>query len=122
MVFSREGGYSPFWHPSGRELFFIADDPRPATLLMMAVDFTSGTSRRVGTPKLLFEFNPRLLDLSHTPAAAFDLTGDGQSFYAVQHSTPPPHPVVTHINLIPNWFEELKAKVPARQASRKPRP
>ena len=26
--------------------------------------------------------------------------------------TPPPPPVVTHINLIQNWFEEVKAKVP----------
>jgi hypothetical protein len=24
---------------------------------------------------------------------------------------PPPVPAVTHINLIPNWFEELKARV-----------
>jgi hypothetical protein len=25
-----------------------------------------------------------------------------------------PQPVVTHINLIQHWFEELKAKVPVR--------
>jgi hypothetical protein len=27
--------------------------------------------------------------------------------------TPSPPSAVTHINLIQNWFEELKAKVPA---------
>jgi len=43
----------------------------------------------------------------------YDVAPDGQRFYARQARNPPPPPVVTHINLIQNWFEELKAKVPA---------
>ena len=31
---------------------------------------------------------------------------------AVQRAAPPPAPVVTHITLIQNWFEEPKAEVP----------
>jgi hypothetical protein len=31
---------------------------------------------------------------------------------AVQTPAPPSRPLVTHINLVFNWFEELKAKVP----------
>ncbi len=41
-----------------------------------------------------------------------DVAPDGQRFYAVERVKPPPAPPVTHINLIQNWFEELKAKVP----------
>ena len=37
---------------------------------------------------------------------------DGQRFYAIQAQAPPPTPVVTYIDLIEHWFEELKAKVP----------
>jgi len=36
----------------------------------------------------------------------------GQRFYVLQLRPAPPPPVVTHINLIENWHEELKAKVP----------
>jgi hypothetical protein len=45
----------------------------------------------------------------------FDVAPDGQHFYGTQVQAPPlPPPPVTHINLIQNWFEELKAKVPAK--------
>ena len=44
-----------------------------------------------------------------------DVAPDGQRFYAVQARTPVTYPAVTHINLVQNWFEELKAKVPARR-------
>jgi hypothetical protein len=45
----------------------------------------------------------------------YDVSPDGQQFYAVQTRTPPPKPVVTYINLIENWLEELKAKVQSRK-------
>jgi hypothetical protein len=34
-------------------------------------------------------------------------SSDGQRFYATQDRTPSPPRVVTHINIIQNWFEEL---------------
>jgi hypothetical protein len=60
----------------------------------------------------LFEFDRRELDFQGYPSRRYDVTPDGQRFYVVQWRIPPPPPVVTHINLIQNWFEELKAKVP----------
>jgi len=42
----------------------------------------------------------------------YDVAPDGQRFYVVQTPTLPPPPVVTQINLVLNWFEELKSKVP----------
>jgi hypothetical protein len=37
---------------------------------------------------------------------------DGQRFYAVQFEPLPSRPPSTRINIVLNWFEELKAKVP----------
>jgi hypothetical protein len=45
----------------------------------------------------------------------YDVARDGQRFSVVRRPTPTPPPVVTHVNLILNWFEELKAKVPPAQ-------
>lgn len=45
-----------------------------------------------------------------------DVAPDGQRFYVVQSRTSLAPPVVMHISLIQNWFEELKAKVPGGQA------
>jgi hypothetical protein len=42
---------------------------------------------------------------------------DGQPFHTSRTPKPPPAPVVTHINLVLNWFEELKAKVPTSSYS-----
>ena len=83
---------------------------------MMAVDFESGSPPRIGTPRLLFEIDPQLRFYGN-PVWSFDVTPDGQRFYVVQAGPAPPPPVVTHINLIQNWFEELKAKVQSGQAT-----
>jgi hypothetical protein len=67
---------------------------------------------RIGRPRPLFEFDNRDLGLSCTPVRCCGVAPDGQRFYATLLLAPPPQPPVTHINLITNWFEELKAKVP----------
>jgi Tol biopolymer transport system component len=111
---SLEGGSSPAWNPNGRELFFDTGLPAP-TRRMMAVDFAPGSPPRIGRPQTLFEFDPTDLVFACLPSRCYDVALDGQSFYAMQVRTPPPRPVVTHINLIPNWFEELKAKAPVKR-------
>jgi hypothetical protein len=68
---------------------------------------------RIGRPRTLFEYKSlRDLTFDCGPSRCYDVAPDGQRFYAVQAAAPPPASVVTHINLIQNWFEELKAKVP----------
>jgi hypothetical protein len=44
----------------------------------------------------------------------YDVSSDGERFYGWQQTVSPNPAPVTHINLVMNWFEELKAKVPAR--------
>ncbi len=109
---SVEGGWSPAWHPSGREIFFESLPDPGGKRRMIVVAFTPGSPPTIGHPTDLFSFAPRDLLMACTQVRCYDVARDGQRFYAVQQSFPPP-PVVTHINLIQNWAEELKAKVPA---------
>jgi serine/threonine-protein kinase len=97
---STEGGSEPVWNPKGRELFYRAGKK------MMAVDVTTEGAFSVGKPKVLFEgtYVP-------TPRSFpdYDVSPDGQRFLmlkASEQATP------TQINVVLNWFEELKVKVP----------
>ncbi len=94
---SSGGGAFPRWNPNGRELFYRNGGK------MMAVDIvTTSPSFSVGTPKMLFEAQ----DLSN-----WDISPDGQRFLMimpVEQQQP-----ATQINVVLNWFEELKQKVPA---------
>jgi len=109
---SVEGGESPAWHPTGRELFFLSLPDPAGKRWMMTVEFASGSPPRIGRPRPLFAFDPSDLQLACQPVRCYDVAPDGQRFYAVQMRKPPPPPPVTHINLILSWFEELKVKVP----------
>jgi serine/threonine-protein kinase len=110
---SLEGGWCPAWNPAAGELFFLSLTDEAGRIRMMAVEFASGSPPRIGRPRLLFEFAERDLPFRGFPVRRYDVAPDGQRFYAVTDQTPQAPPAVTHINLITNWFEELKAKVPA---------
>ena len=112
---SMDGGVSPAWHPDGRELFYVTLAPPGAKRRMMAVGFEAGPPVQISQPRVLFEFDPHeLAGFTCIPVRCYDVAADGQRFYATMVTTPPPQPAVTHVNLVENWFEELKAKVPTR--------
>jgi hypothetical protein len=81
---------------------------------MMTASFSAGTPPRIGRPHSLFEFNPSELTFACIPLRCYDVAPDGERFYAVQQRTPPASPVVNHLNLALNWFEELESKVPVK--------
>jgi hypothetical protein len=64
-------------------------------------------STAVGTPKMLFEGQYQLLDLS-TPN--YDVSSDGQRFLMLKAAEQAES--ATQINIVLNWFEELKQKIP----------
>jgi serine/threonine-protein kinase len=113
VVVSLDGGSSPAWRPDGRGIFFVGGLPPPGKRRMMTVDFTPGSPPRLGRPQSLFEFDSLSVRVLCMPVRCYDVARDGRSFYAVQAGMAPQLPVVTHINLVQNWFEELKAKVPS---------
>jgi hypothetical protein len=101
---STEGGGEPLWNPNGRELFYRNGNK------IMAVEVTTQPGFAPGKPRLLFEG-------AYTPSTAlstnYDVSPDGQRFLMLkpvetQTSTP------TQINVVLNWFEELKRRVPTR--------
>jgi eukaryotic-like serine/threonine-protein kinase len=96
---STDGGTEPKWNPKGRELFY-RDGQK-----MMAVDYTEQPTFSAGKPKMLFQgpYTP-------TPrtAADYDVNPDGQPFLMLKATEQSPG----QINVVLNWFEELKQKVP----------
>jgi serine/threonine-protein kinase len=109
---SVHGGGSPAWNTNGRELFFVSAPDSSGAARLMAVDVAPGLLPRVGEPRTLFALDPADLEFDCRPVRCYDVARDGQRFYVQQARRPPPPPVVTHINLVQNWFEELQAKVP----------
>jgi Tol biopolymer transport system component len=102
---STEGGSEPTWNPNGRELFYRSGDK------MMAVDIAMHPGLTVGKPHVLFS-GP----YEATPAtfSNYDVTPDGQRFLMLKpadtgESAP------TQINVVLNWFEELKRRVPTEK-------
>jgi serine/threonine-protein kinase len=110
---SIDGGSSPAWHPDGKELFFLSDPDPAGQRSMLAVEFRAGPSVAIGRPRLLFAYNVRMLSFYCMPLRCYDVAPAGERFYAQQWMPVEARPPVTHVNLILNWFEELKAKVPA---------
>jgi serine/threonine protein kinase/Tol biopolymer transport system component len=104
-LISAEGGAEPVWNPNGRELFYRGGDK------MMAVDVATQPGFIAGKPRVLFEgqYVP-----SPTTPPNYDVSRDGQRFLMlkpIEQAQAAP----TQINVVLNWFEELKRRVPAKQ-------
>jgi serine/threonine-protein kinase len=99
---SEGGGAGPVWAPDGSALYY-----RGATSLMVAPTplgpgFVPGRSRALfSTERFRFSGN----------AAAFDIHPDGKRFIMVTLGDRPP-PLPDQINVVLNWFEELKRRAP----------
>jgi serine/threonine-protein kinase len=102
---SREGGTQPLWARNG-EIFY-----RNGNQLMVVETKTQPGSQPIfsaGTPRLLFE-GPYVA--TGTAASNYDVTADGQRFLMVKPSAQE-GAAATQINVVLNWFEELKRRVP----------
>ena len=99
---STDGGTEPVWNPNGKELFYRRGDK------MMAVDITTQPSFSAGKPKMLFQG-------SYVPTTAtvplYDVSPDGERFLMIKGSEQA-QAAPTQINVVLNWFEELKRRVP----------
>jgi eukaryotic-like serine/threonine-protein kinase len=99
---STDGGQEPVWNPKGRELFYRSG----SKIMTVEVDTKSGFS--VGKPRMLFE-GPYLPTSASFPY--YDVSPDGQRFLMLK-PTEQAQAAPTQINVVLNWFEELKQKVP----------
>jgi serine/threonine-protein kinase len=111
------GGYRhPRWSPDGKELFYIIGGNR-----MRAVAVTTQPTLAFGNPVPI----PKpgfWLDTAGDAARRYDVTADGQKFVAIitagsAGSTVAGAPTTSQIQVVLNWFEELKARVPTQWVS-----
>ena len=104
---STEGGTTPRWARDGRELFYSNGTQ------ILAVDIQTSRAFHTGAPKVLFETPKAYLSpgLTVNNVLTFDVSPDGKRFLMVK---PPssPQPATDQVNIVLNWFEELRRRVP----------
>jgi serine/threonine-protein kinase len=100
---STDGGSGPVWGRNGRELFYQNGDK-----MMAAAVQTQKSTFVAARPKLLFEGH---YETDVYPSYAnYDVGLDGQRFLMIKTSEE--ERAATQINVVLNWFEELKRRVP----------
>jgi serine/threonine protein kinase/Tol biopolymer transport system component len=100
---STDGGTEPAWNRNGRELFYRNGDK------MMAADIFTQPSFTVGKPRQLFA---GAYEMNYFAAPFYDVSADGQRFLMLKPVEQTQDAAPTQINIVLNWFEELKQKVP----------
>ena len=106
---SQAGGFWPLWSPEGNELFY-----RPNAIgggiVLRSVDIVTepdfGFSNEQTLPVEGFSVVPFYRD--------YDVTADGERLVMVFPAVleGPSEPAFSRINIVLNWFEELKERVP----------
>jgi hypothetical protein len=97
---STEGGTEPAWGHNG-EIFYRSGDK------MIAVETKTQPSFSADKPKVLFVGQ---YVLSLLTMANYDVSPNGQRFVMIKEDEQAA--TATQINVVLNWFEELKQKVP----------
>ena len=106
---SINGGDSPLWSPNGRELFYRSGDS------FMAVEIETEPAFSSGKPAVLFK-GTYATSPDGAQCVLWDIHPDGKRFLMVK----PPGAIaddsgaiaLPKINIVLNWFEELKERVP----------
>jgi len=98
---STSGGRFPIWSPNGKELFYRSPDG------IMAVGVETEPTFKLDTPRILFQDNN---------SNYWDIHPDGKRFVMIKPPTSTNEEsaleIPRKINIILNWFEELKERVP----------
>ena len=103
---STEGGSEPRWSRSGRELFYRQDDKvNRQNDKMMVVDVETAPTFRAGRPRVLFE--GQFYDFGIN---CYDVSPDGSRFIMIKEDPAELGPA--HVNVVLNWFEDVKRRVP----------
>jgi eukaryotic-like serine/threonine-protein kinase len=107
---STSGGNSPLWSPDGRELFYRSGDA------VMAVPVETEPAFRPGKPEALFR--GAYVGLSTIDAHTWDISPDGKRFLMIKEAVSAANPATPEgprkINIVVNWFEELKQRAPVK--------
>jgi serine/threonine-protein kinase len=104
---STGGGESPIWSPDSSELFYRNE------AAVMAVSIDTKATFSAGKPRMLFQ-GPYVTGYEDSPA--WDISPDGKKFLMIKQPSPTDKPDSAagprKINIVLNWLEELKQRVP----------
>ncbi|MDP9195040.1 MAG: protein kinase [Acidobacteriota bacterium] len=100
---STDGGIAPRWSPDGKEIYY-----KHGAAFMAARITDVGGTLTAGDPRKLFEIHAA--PGRSTFQAGYSIAPDGR-FLILQLD---PRAVPTRIDVVQNWFEELKVKVPVK--------
>ena len=105
---STDGGHAPLWSWDGRQLFYrtLPTEFRDQDK-MMVVSVTTGSTFTRSPPRMLFGQPYAEAIVTRN----YDVTRDGQAFLMLPEVGGDPEPA-TEIQVVLNWFEELKELVP----------
>jgi Tol biopolymer transport system component len=111
---STDGGYSPLWAPDGRELFYLNGDA------VMAVSVKTEPTFSPETPRMLFQgaYDSTAQHLNPLYLNSWDISPDGKRFLMIKPVAATGDESTSggprKINIVLNWFEELKDRVPVK--------
>jgi Tol biopolymer transport system component len=105
VVSSTEPGRNPIWSRDGRELFYASGVDQ-----FRAVTFSTQPAVRFGNTVLMSRGG--LYGGADGGRTGFDLSPDGQRMLGIIAAQTPREALAPTIEVVTNWFEELKAKVP----------
>ena len=97
---SGDGGQEPVWHPKGQELFYRNGET------MMVVGIKTEPTFTAGSPVVLFTGRYAI----PFTGVNYDISPDGQRFLMMKEADE--EEGQGQINVVLNWFEELKRLVP----------
>ncbi len=100
-------GLAPAWSPNGEQLFYRTNVD--GSVRFMVVDVNRESTFTRSRPRMLFEQT----NLGTTPIRSYDVSPDGDRFVMPTRVDREPEPA-TRINIVLNWFEELKELAPVR--------
>jgi serine/threonine-protein kinase len=107
---STAGGDSPLWSPNGRELFYRSGDAA------MAVSVKTDPTFSMEVPSVLFRgtYVSAGLGPASTEFRSWDISPDGKRFLMMKEAAATTSEAggPREINIVLNWFEELKQRVP----------
>jgi Tol biopolymer transport system component len=107
---SPTGGDTPLWSPNGHELFYFSGDT------VMAISYTTEPNfSTIGSPQKLFQGPYACPTKNIGDSISWDISPDGKRFLMIKlpgETTPEKVIPQPKINIVLNWFEELKQRVP----------
>jgi serine/threonine-protein kinase len=107
---SEDRGHHPLWSPDGKELFFTRAAGNSLDVVHISTQPTFSFGEAVNIPRPFSNDSP-------AAERPYDISRDGQRLLGLINPDQAPlsgTPQVPRIQVVLNWFEELKAKVPTK--------